>query len=51
LLALGSRSGPAGEWFLSIYGGGVSEQGDAIFTALIWADGRQYLSVYSATPQ
>jgi hypothetical protein len=50
-VALGSQTGPGGEWFLSIHSASISEQGDLFFTAVVWADGRERLALYQATPQ
>jgi Bacterial Ig-like domain (group 2) len=50
LVAISSVKGPDGEWFLSIFGAGVSEQGDVIFSALGWLNGAPRLAIYQATP-
>jgi hypothetical protein len=51
LVAAGSQRGPDGEWFLNIFGAGIGEQGDVVFSALSWAGGHLRFGVYHATPQ
>lgn len=48
LAAIASEKGPDQEWFLQIYGSGISEQGDLVFSALISTGGSLRLAVYQA---
>jgi hypothetical protein len=50
LVAISSVKGPDGEWFLSIFGAGIGEQGDIVFSALGWLNGAPRLALYQATP-
>jgi hypothetical protein len=49
LVAIGSQKGPDNEWFLSIFGSGIGEQGDIVFSALGWVDGHPRFALYLAT--
>ncbi len=50
LVAISSVKGPDGEWFLGIFGAGIGEQGDIVFSALGWLNGAPRLALYQATP-
>ncbi len=50
LVAISSRRGPDSEWFLGLFGSALSEQGDVVFSALGWMDGRVRLAIYQASP-
>lgn len=50
LVAIGSQRGPDGEWFLDIFGAGIGEHGDIVFSALGWAADHSRLALYQATP-
>ncbi len=41
--------GPDGEWFLNLFGAGISDQGDLIFAADVWSAGQVKLAIYQAT--
>jgi hypothetical protein len=49
-VAVGSRRGPENEWFLGMFGAGIGEQGDVVFSALSWIDGHSRLAIYQGTP-
>jgi hypothetical protein len=48
-VAAADTRGPDGEWFLNLYGAGISEQGDVIFSAEVWSAGRIRLGIYQAS--
>jgi hypothetical protein len=50
LVAIGGQRGPDNDWLLDIYGSGIGEQGDIIFSALSWVNGHQRIALYQATP-
>jgi hypothetical protein len=50
LVAISGQRGPDNDWLLDIYGSGIGEQGDIVFSALSWVNGHQRLALYQATP-
>jgi len=48
-VAAADTRGPDGEWFLNLFGAGISEQGDVIFAADVWSGGQVKLALYQAT--
>jgi hypothetical protein len=50
MVVTGNQRGPDDEWFLNVFGAGISEQGDVIFTALGFVGGQLRIAVYQATP-
>ena len=50
LVAIGGQRGPDNDWLLDIYGSGIGEQGDIVFSALSWMNGHQRIAIYRATP-
>ncbi|HTK74186.1 MAG TPA: Ig-like domain-containing protein [Gemmataceae bacterium] len=49
-IAASDTRGPDGEWFLNLYGAGIGEQGDVIFSTDVWSAGSVRLALYQATP-
>lgn len=47
-VAFAGVRGPDGEWFLSLYGAGIGEQGEIVFSGLAWAGGYIRLGLYQA---
>lgn len=47
-VAAATTRGPDGEWFLNLYGAGIGEQGELIFGAQSWVDGRIRVALYQA---
>ena len=48
-VAYGSVRGPDGEWFLNLYGAGIGEQGEIVFSGLAWTGGHARLGLYQAS--
>ena len=49
-VAIGAQQGPDNDWFLDLYGSGIGEQGDVIFSGLSWASGHPRIALYQASP-
>jgi hypothetical protein len=48
-VAAASLRGPDGEWFLNLYGAGIGEQGEIVFSAQSWVGGHLRLGIYQAS--
>jgi hypothetical protein len=48
-VAAADTRGPDGEWFLNLYGPGISEQGDVLFATDVWVGGQIRLALYQAS--
>lgn len=48
-IAAATTRGPDGEWFLNLFGAGIGEQGDIVFSAKTWVNGQVRLALYQAS--
>jgi hypothetical protein len=48
-VAAASTRGPDGEWFLNLFGAGIGEQGELVFSAQAWVDGHVRIGLYQAS--
>jgi len=48
-VAAAAIRGPDGEWFLNLFGAGIGEQGDIVFSAQSWVGGHVRLGLYQAS--